>query len=448
MSKLIAEVAFLLLRCGRKPGFHSDDERPAAEQQGAVGVQARFTFRGEARLSRQGTRSILSHPPVRFRRDRLWRGDRRDGWPAAQSLPRPISWTEVDTLWRRNSRAGIGAVIGAVVLSLPAGAWGHDRWPSREDTFLTVARRHLGATAGGILGATVGSAWPRGSACARPRLLPRPRPLALSQRATRPRRSSRARAPGRLPPDRITPTRRPSARTTHSRAPRVPARRWARRPACMRSHTSRMARLSSTSGTDTMSSTARRISSKVSTPSDGVRAPSAMVSGCSTRTRRPARNERAPSSPRGRLHADHATRRRQVLAACAEPEINPPPPTGTSSRSSGPTSSISAQRRSALAGAMTSGWSNGGTIVSPRSRGEPLGQGLALFTELVVEDHLGAIAARGVELGARRRSSASRSSRGAPSRRPTSATACAWFPKRRQQRRGAARLASSCEIRL
>jgi hypothetical protein len=158
-NELIAEVAFLLFAAVANPDSIPMTSAPPPTSRELSEIQARFTFRGEARLSRQGTRSILSHPQFGFGGIDYGEVIGEDGWPAAQSLPRPISWTEVDTLWRRNSRAGIGAVIGAVVLSLPAGAWGHDRWPSREDTFLTVATTALGATAGGILGATVGSAW-------------------------------------------------------------------------------------------------------------------------------------------------------------------------------------------------------------------------------------------------------------------------------------------------
>jgi hypothetical protein len=122
-------------------------------------IQSQFTFRGEARLSRQGLRSIVSEP--RFRPEGI---DYRevigeDRWPSAQTLPRPLRWAEIDTLWRRNSYAGIGALAGAVVAAPIVGAWGHHRWPAREDAFLVIASGTFGAVTGGILGGTIGSAW-------------------------------------------------------------------------------------------------------------------------------------------------------------------------------------------------------------------------------------------------------------------------------------------------
>jgi hypothetical protein len=122
-------------------------------------IQARFTFRGEARLSRQGLRSIVSHP--RFSPDGIDYLDviGEDGWPAAQTLPRPLRWAEVDTIWRRSSYAGIGAFAGAVVVAPITAAWGHHRWPSQEDAFLVIATGTIGAVAGGILGGMIGSAW-------------------------------------------------------------------------------------------------------------------------------------------------------------------------------------------------------------------------------------------------------------------------------------------------
>jgi hypothetical protein len=157
--EVLANVAFILLAVVANPDSAPITSAPAPSGRELSEIQARFTFRSEARISRTGVRSFVSDP--RFGPAGI---DYRevigeDGWPAAQSLPRPLSWAEIDTLWRRNSRAGIGAVIGAVVVAIPAGAWGHDRWPAREDAFLTVATATVGATVGGLFGATVGSAW-------------------------------------------------------------------------------------------------------------------------------------------------------------------------------------------------------------------------------------------------------------------------------------------------
>ena len=81
--------------------------------------------------------------------------------------------------------------------------------------------------------------------------------------------------------------------------------------------------------------------------------------------------------------------------------MSPPPPTGTSSRSSGPASSNSSAA-AVPSPATMSGWSKGGTSVSPRSAASRARQRLALLAQPVVEDDLGAVAARGLELRPRR----------------------------------------------
>jgi hypothetical protein len=156
-NELIAEVAFLLFAAVANPDSIPMTSAPPPTSRELSEIQARFTFRGEARLSRQGTRSILSHPQFGFGGIDYGEVIGEDGWPARVATL-SNGWTEVDTLWRRNSRAGIGAVIGAVVPA-SCGRLGARPMAVPEDTFLTVATTALGATAGGILGATVGSAW-------------------------------------------------------------------------------------------------------------------------------------------------------------------------------------------------------------------------------------------------------------------------------------------------
>src|SRR5215831_19478709 len=116
-------------------------------------------FRGEARVSREGIRFILSRPIFRPSGIGYDEVINEDGWPAAQTLPRPMRWAEIDTLWRRNNRAGIGALAGAVLVAPVTASWGHHRWPAQEDAFLVIASGTVGAVAGGMLGAMIGSAW-------------------------------------------------------------------------------------------------------------------------------------------------------------------------------------------------------------------------------------------------------------------------------------------------
>lgn len=156
---MLAEIGFVVMAELANPDSIPIGSASAPSPRELAEIRAQFTFRGEARLSREGIRSIISHP--RFRADGIDYQEviNEDGWPAAQTLPRPLRWAEVDTLWRRNSYAGIGAVAGAVVAAPIAANYGHDRWPSREDTFLAIATGTMGAVAGGILGAMIGSAW-------------------------------------------------------------------------------------------------------------------------------------------------------------------------------------------------------------------------------------------------------------------------------------------------
>lgn len=156
---MLAEVAFVLIAAVANPDSIPTTSASAPSARELSEIQSRFTFRGEARLSRDGVRFFVSQPRFRPQGIDYLEVIGEDGWPAAQTLPRPLRWAEVDTLWRRNSYAGIGALAGAVIVAPITAAWGHHRWPAHEDAFLVIASGTFGATVGGMLGATVGSAW-------------------------------------------------------------------------------------------------------------------------------------------------------------------------------------------------------------------------------------------------------------------------------------------------
>ncbi len=105
-----------------------------------------------------------------------------------------------------------------------------------------------------------------------------------------------------------------------------------------------------------MSSTLARTSGKVSVPSDGVRAPSAIVGGLLTVWSVPVRNERVASSASSGSTPTTRQDGASARAASADPESSPPPPHGTSSRSMAPASSISS-RAAVPWPAITSAWS-------------------------------------------------------------------------------------------
>ena len=156
---MLAEVAFVLIAAVASPDSVRIASPSAPSAKELTEIRERFTFRGEARISRQGIRSIVSNPfflPYGIGYDQVI-GE--DGWPSAYTLPRPLRWAEVDTLWRRNTYAGIGAIAGAVIVAPITAAWGRHRWPAREDAFLVISSGIFGATTGGILGGAIGSKW-------------------------------------------------------------------------------------------------------------------------------------------------------------------------------------------------------------------------------------------------------------------------------------------------
>ena len=94
--------------------------------------------------------------------------------------------------------------------------------------------------------------------------------------------------------------------------------------------------------------------------------PSAIVRGTSIRTRSPAASERRTSSPASGSMPMTRTSGSSAFAAVAQPAISPPPPTQTSSTSSGPASSISSSATVPWP-AITRSSSYGWIGISPRS---------------------------------------------------------------------------------
>jgi len=157
---MLAAVAFVLIAAVARPDSIPMASPSAPSAQELAQIREQFTFHSEARISRDGLRSIVSAPHFLARGIDYLEVINEDGWPAAaQTLPRPLQWAEIDTLWRKNSRAGIGALAGAVLIAPITANWGHQRWPNQEDAFLVIASGTAGAVAGGMLSAMVGSAW-------------------------------------------------------------------------------------------------------------------------------------------------------------------------------------------------------------------------------------------------------------------------------------------------
>ena len=162
---MIADVAVFLFaamtpvdsaRTGGAPPTSAARAAPSAGQ--LAQIQASFWHHGEARFSRDGVRTIVSRP--RFHAEGIGYEAVIDeaGSPVAQTLPPLVRWSDVDTLWRRNSRAGKGALIGALVVGGAAAAWGYHGWSNPSDAALVATISGVGGAIGGaIVGATIGS---------------------------------------------------------------------------------------------------------------------------------------------------------------------------------------------------------------------------------------------------------------------------------------------------
>src|SRR5437762_9198164 len=160
------------------------------------------------------------------------------------------------------------------------------------------------------------------------------------------RRAAHARKPASrsastLPPDTMATTRSPVFGRT------APARRAPTAAAPAGSATTRAretrkrspSRMAS-SGIATTSSTSRRMISRFRLPANGAARPSATVFSASRRTGRPAARPRrtawAPSGSTPTIRAPGLS----ALTASATPEMSPPPPTGTTTRSTRSRSSM------------------------------------------------------------------------------------------------------------
>ena len=163
----------------------------------------------------------------------------------------------------------------------------------------------------------------------------------------------------------------------------------------------RIASITSASVTSAISSTSLRMISNVMTPSEVVRMPSAMVSGTGMVTRLPVRSDCQASLAGSVSTPTTRTPGRIALAAVAQPEISPPPPTGVMQHVEVGHILEKLQRRRALPGddvRMVERRDDGQAALVgqlPRNR-------FAVARQPVVEHDLCAIAARRVDLDLRR----------------------------------------------
>ena len=140
---------------------------------------------------------------------------------------------------------------------------------------------------------------------------------------------------------------------------------------------------------------------------------------------------RATASCRRRSRARRRRSRSRAaacLAAVAQPPIRPPPETGTTSASRSGTVLEQLDRARGLAGhdeLVVEGRHEHARRVSRQICSAEI---VAALARAVVEDDLGAVAARRVDLRLRRVVGMTTVAR-MPSSRETSATACAWFPE-------------------
>ena len=230
---------------------------------------------------------------------------------------------------------------------------------------------------------------------------PRPRPCARGYRET----SSANRSAATLPPEIVTPDAQP-ARLRHApgeqRGDRARAARLGDRLAALEQEAHRGDDLLVV-GHARSPATWRLTTSKVSSPGIGSCWPSAIVRGTSI-AHALAGLQRAPRVvARLGLDADHPrVRRDRRRAAMAQPAISPPPPTHTSSTSSGARLLEQLERDRPLPGHHALVVVGVDRDRAPRSVDEPGEQPLAVDGVAVEEDHLGAVAAGGRELAGRR----------------------------------------------
>jgi thiol-disulfide isomerase/thioredoxin len=214
--------------------------------------------------------------------------------------------------------------------------------------------------------------------------------------------AGRSAAKSTLPPDRMTPMRcAPDGARPPSSAAR-PSTPVGSTTSFSRVHANCIASSSAVSGTLVMSATCCRMSGKRDRPERRLcarrrrscRAPGIVTS-------RPSRNERPPSSPAAGSTPTTRHPGDAIAAASAVPEASPPPPDRGRRAHRAARPRRTARRRGRGAG------DDVGMIERRHERetalvGQPLRERFAPFAPRIVVHDLGAVLARGVELGARR----------------------------------------------
>src|SRR5690554_2407500 len=155
--------------------------------------------------------------------------------------------------------------------------------------------------------------------------------------------SSRKRWSPTLPPERITPTRASAAGRSPNMTEARPVAPEGSSTIFSRSNANAIAFRSWSSVTSSTRSTSRRLTPNVSSPGISAPCPSAMVWGTSICTRSPASSERLVSSPAAGSTPIMRMLGNRPFPTVALPAIRPPPPIGTRSSSSSPTSSKSSR---------------------------------------------------------------------------------------------------------
>jgi len=117
-------------------------------------VSSRLGGRSMARVSRHGVWTVVSEPRP------TPEGLAYATLPAPNPpLPNPVPWSEIDTVWVRNHRAGdmamMGLVVGGVVAALAAGS---QEGAGEYADLAKISVTGLGAAAGLATGALIGSA--------------------------------------------------------------------------------------------------------------------------------------------------------------------------------------------------------------------------------------------------------------------------------------------------
>jgi hypothetical protein len=177
--------AMAIALCAALAGTEKPPERPGPDSAAVVALQRRFHGHAVARVSRQGSRTVLTRPEIGTG-GIGYQGVADSPLPEAAPLPAPIPWSEVDTLWMRRSLAKTGFTSGALMLgAVTAGAgYGFGKWAVAEggasDAPLVgllagfAVGALVGGTTGGVLG-SLGHEWVMAYPAAAPEPAPGPR---------------------------------------------------------------------------------------------------------------------------------------------------------------------------------------------------------------------------------------------------------------------------------